>query len=43
MLKANNIHKKYGQLEVLKGITTTIHTGELSRLSVALVQGNQLF
>lgn len=29
MLKANNIHKKYGQLEVLKGITTTIHTGEV--------------
>jgi ATP-binding cassette subfamily C protein len=29
MLKANNIHKKYGQLEVLKGVDVEINQGEV--------------
>ncbi len=29
MLKANNIHKKYGQLEVLRGVDVEINQGEV--------------
>ena len=29
MLKTNDLHKTYGKLDVLKGITTEIHTGEV--------------
>ena len=29
MLKTVNLHKTFGHLEVLKGITTEIHTGEV--------------
>ncbi|MFP5471217.1 MAG: ABC transporter ATP-binding protein [Bacteroidia bacterium] len=29
MLKANNIHKKYGSLEVLKGVSIAINKGEV--------------
>ncbi|WP_040208204.1 amino acid ABC transporter ATP-binding protein [Neobacillus jeddahensis] len=29
MIKVDNLHKNYGKLEVLKGITTTIQTGEV--------------
>lgn len=29
MIKVENLHKNFGKLEVLKGITTTIHEGEV--------------
>ncbi|MBU8916349.1 amino acid ABC transporter ATP-binding protein [Neobacillus sp. 114] len=29
MIKVEDLHKSYGKLEVLKGITTTIHSGEV--------------
>ena len=29
MIKAKNIHKSYGELEVLKGVNLEIHKGEI--------------
>ena len=29
MIKVQNLHKSFGKLEVLKGITTTIENGEV--------------
>src|SRR5690606_41323065 len=29
MIQANNIHKTYGELEVLKGVDVQIHKGEI--------------
>ena len=29
MIKVENLHKSFGKLEVLKGISTTIQTGEV--------------
>lgn len=29
MIKVENLHKSYGKLEVLKGISTTITSGEV--------------
>lgn len=29
MLKTNDLYKTYGKLDVLKGISTEIHTGEV--------------
>ncbi len=43
MLKTNNLHKYFGKLEVLKGITTEIHQGEVVAIIGASGSGKSTF
>ena len=43
MLKTNNLHKNFGKLEVLKGITTEIHQGEVVAVIGASGSGKSTF
>ena len=43
MLKTNNLHKYFGNLEVLKGITTEIHQGEVVAIIGASGSGKSTF
>ena len=43
MLKTNNLHKNFGKLEVLKGITTEIHQGEVVAIIGASGSGKSTF
>lgn len=43
MLKTNNLHKNFGSLEVLKGITTEIHQGEVVAVIGASGSGKSTF
>ena len=43
MLKTNNLHKYFGSLEVLKGITTEIHQGEVVAIIGASGSGKSTF
>ena len=43
MLKTNDLHKYFGKLEVLKGITTEIHQGEVVAIIGASGSGKSTF
>ncbi len=43
MLKTKNLHKNFGKLEVLKGITTEIHKGEVVAIIGASGSGKSTF
>ena len=43
MLKVNDLHKYFGKLEVLKGITTEIHKGEVVAIIGASGSGKSTF
>ena len=43
MLKTNNLHKSFGKLEVLKGITTEIQQGEVVAVIGASGSGKSTF
>ena len=35
MIEIDNVHKSFGNLEVVKGVNLTVNKGEVCRLSVA--------